>query len=48
MDINRGPLACAGGASHKRLHHQVTWNNAAVKIIHERHKKVCTQPGGKQ
>lgn len=27
------------GASHKRLHHQVTWNNAAVKIIHERHKK---------
>ncbi|EGG4117005.1 hypothetical protein [Salmonella enterica] len=36
------------GASHKRLHHQVTWNNAAVKIIHERHKKVCTQPGGKQ
>lgn len=36
------------GASHKRLHHQVTWNNAAVKIIHERHKKVCSLPGGEQ
>lgn len=36
------------GATHKRLHHQVTWNNAAVKIIHERHKKVCSHPGGEQ
>lgn len=36
------------GASHKRLHHQVTWNNAAVKIIHERHKKVRSRPGGEQ
>ncbi|ECB1778543.1 hypothetical protein EU837_02030 [Salmonella enterica subsp. enterica serovar Kibi] len=34
------------GASHKRLHHQVSWNNAAVKIIHERHKKIL--PGGEK
>lgn len=27
------------GASHKRIHHQVTWNNAAVKILHEKHRK---------
>ena len=32
------------GASHKRLHHEVTWNNAAVKIINERYKK-CRQRG---
>ncbi|WP_372587152.1 hypothetical protein [Klebsiella oxytoca] len=36
------------GASHKRLHHQVTWNNAAVKIIHERHKKSFSESGGEQ
>jgi hypothetical protein len=27
------------GASHKRIHHQVTWNNAAVKILHEKYRK---------
>ncbi|HCT7297036.1 TPA: hypothetical protein OT728_004348 [Escherichia coli] len=27
------------GASHKRIHHQVTWNNAAVKILHEKCRK---------
>lgn len=27
------------GVSHKRIHHEVTWNNAAVKIINEKHKK---------
>lgn len=36
------------GATHKRLHHQVTWNNAAVKIIHERHKKTSISRGEKQ
>lgn len=27
------------GASHKRIHHQVTWNNAAVKILNEKYRK---------
>ncbi|MEM0567607.1 hypothetical protein [Salmonella enterica] len=36
------------GATHKRLHHQVTWNNAAVKIIHERYKKTSISRGEKQ
>lgn len=34
------------GASHKRLHHKVLWNNAAVKILHARHKKTETGVGG--
>ncbi|MCV5706590.1 hypothetical protein OFN27_25755, partial [Escherichia coli] len=25
--------------SHKRIQHQVTWNNAAVKILHEKYRK---------
>lgn len=34
------------GASHKRLHHKVLWNNTAVKILHVRHKKTETGVGG--
>ncbi|POP42340.1 hypothetical protein CHU32_03645 [Superficieibacter electus] len=36
------------GASHKRLHHQVTWNNAAVKIVREHHKKSPLTESGKR
>ena len=28
------------GDKHRRLHHNVSWNNAAVKILHEKHRKV--------
>ncbi|PAN79904.1 hypothetical protein CIW69_01415 [Enterobacter cloacae] len=37
------------GSTHKRIHHQVSWNNAAVKILHEKHKKSAPEKigGGK-
>lgn len=37
------------GSTHKRIHHQVSWNNAAVKILHEKHKKSAPEQigGGK-
>jgi hypothetical protein len=27
------------GLTHRRIHHKVSWDNAAVKILHERHRK---------
>lgn len=27
------------GSTHKRIHHKVLWNNAAVKILHEKYQK---------
>jgi hypothetical protein len=37
------------GSTHKRIHHQVSWNNAAVKILREKHKKSAPEKigGGK-
>jgi hypothetical protein len=37
------------GSTHKRIHHQVSWNNAAVKILREKHKKSSPEKigGGK-
>ncbi|EQC2550887.1 hypothetical protein ACY3NT_002739 [Enterobacter sichuanensis] len=37
------------GSTHKRIHHQVSWNNAAVKILREKHKKSTPEKigGGK-
>ncbi|RTQ01285.1 hypothetical protein EKN38_12985 [Enterobacter sp. WCHEn045836] len=34
------------GSTHKRIHHQVSWNNAAVKILHEKHKKSAPEKIG--
>lgn len=31
------------GLTHRRIHHKVSWDNAAVKILHERHKKNMPQ-----
>ena len=37
------------GSTHKRIHHQVSWNNAAVKILREKYKKSAPEKigGGK-
>ncbi|HDR2520050.1 TPA: hypothetical protein QCI08_004204 [Enterobacter ludwigii] len=37
------------GSTHKRIHHQVSWNNAAVKILREKYKKTAPEKigGGK-
>ncbi|MBC3214248.1 GREB1-related protein [Serratia fonticola] len=29
------------GATHKRIHHKVSWNNAVVKILHEKYRKIA-------
>lgn len=34
------------GSAHKRIHHQVSWNNAAVKILREKHKKTRLKKSG--
>ncbi|KAA5920936.1 MULTISPECIES: hypothetical protein [Pantoea] len=34
------------GLAHKRLHHRISWNNTAVKILNERHKKITSENRG--
>lgn len=34
------------GSSHQRIHHRVSWNNTAVKILNEKHKKITPQNRG--
>lgn len=34
------------GSTHKRIHHQVRWNNAAVKILRQEHKKSAPEKSG--
>lgn len=34
------------GLNHKRIHHKVSWNNTAVKILAETHKKALTNLSG--
>lgn len=33
-------LAVMGGDAEKRLHHQISWNECAVKIVSERYRKI--------
>lgn len=34
------------GLAHKRLHHRISWNNTAVKILDERYKKITSENRG--